>query len=142
MSRRMKIAGAIVGVFVLIQFVPINRTNPAVTGEIEAPAQVKAIFKRACYDCHSNETRWPAYSYVAPVSWLVADDVSEGRRHLNFSEWNQMNERRQRRKAQEVREQVEKGDMPLWYYLPMHPSAKLRAEDKEVLQNWADAEGE
>ena len=63
---------------------PVDHTNPPVTGEIEAPEEVIAILRRACYDCHSNETKWPWYSYVAPVSWLVSDDVRDGRKTHEF----------------------------------------------------------
>src|SRR5438874_1058331 len=74
-------------VLVAIQLVPVERTNPSATKPIEAPAEVTAVLRRSCYDCHSNETRWPWYAYVAPVSWLVADDVKDGRAKLNFSSW-------------------------------------------------------
>ena len=84
-----------------IQFVPVNRMNPPVTGEIGAPEKVMAILHRSCYDCHSNKTVWPWYSYVAPISWLVADDVHEGRRHMNFSEWNTYNTKRRNHKIKE-----------------------------------------
>ena len=71
---------ALAAVFVAIQLVPVHRDNPPVASDLDAPADVKSILRRACYDCHSNETRWPWYAYVAPVSWLVAHDVEEGRR--------------------------------------------------------------
>ncbi len=70
-----------------IQLVPVKRSNPPVEFEVEAPADVHAILERACYDCHSNRTRWPWYSSVAPVSWLVARDVRRGRKELNFTDW-------------------------------------------------------
>ena len=66
---------------------PVDRENPPVTGDIGAPSEVDAILRTSCYDCHSNETVWPWYSYLAPASWLVAEDVEHGREHLNFSEW-------------------------------------------------------
>ena len=71
-----------------IQLVPISRTNPPVETEIAAPANVQAILTRSCYDCHSNKTAWPWYSHVAPVSWLVASDVSGARKKMNFTPWN------------------------------------------------------
>jgi hypothetical protein len=70
---------------ILIQLIPIRRDNPPATGSVAAPPEVMSILRRSCYDCHSNETIWPWYSRVAPVSWLVARDVHEGRRHVNFS---------------------------------------------------------
>lgn len=89
--------------------------------------------RRACFDCHSNQTVWPWYSYVAPVSWLVQNDVDGGRQHLNFSEWD-----RPQRHAKDVAAQVKQGEMPLWFYLPMHPAARLTAEEKRALIEGAE----
>ena len=125
--------------FVGIQFVPVERSNPPVEEEIAAPPEVAAILERACYDCHSHETRWPWYSRVAPVSWLVAEDVKDGRRHLNFSRWNQYDERRRAGKLREVVELTSEGEMPLWFYLPLHPSARLSSDDLETLAKWVEA---
>jgi len=75
-------------IFLLFQFVPVDRSNPPVVADLQAPVDVKSVLQRSCYDCHSNEVKWPWYSYVAPVSWLVAHDVKEGREELNFSEWD------------------------------------------------------
>lgn len=124
---------------VVMQFVRVERTNPPVESEVPAPANVHAVLKRACYDCHSNETVWPWYSHVAPASWLVAHDVHEARKHLNFSTWNRYEPKRQARKLNEVWEEVEEGEMPLWYYLPLHRDAVLSAEDRELLRAWATA---
>lgn len=118
-------------VAVLIQLIPFGRqhTNPAV---IREPAwdspQTRELVRRACYDCHSNETIWPWYSNVAPVSWLVQRDVNGGRRHLNFSEWN-----KPQRHVGHVVEEIRSGDMPLSYYLPMHPAARLTSDEKAAL---------
>lgn len=117
--------------FGLIQLVPFGHThaNPPVASE---PAwnspQTRALFHRACFDCHSNETKWPWYSHVAPMSWLVERDVNTGRRHLNFSQWNQP-----QRHARDVAVQVGSGSMPLWFYLPMHPAARLSGAEKQEL---------
>ncbi|HEY7955230.1 MAG TPA: heme-binding domain-containing protein [Polyangia bacterium] len=139
----MKLSGKLflgaVGLIAAVQLVRCERTNPPVTGDIETPADVKQVMRRACYDCHSNETRWPWYAQLAPVSWLLHRDVVEGRRHLNFSEWDKLPaDRRQRRKASCGRE-VKSGDMPLWFYLPLHPAAKLSDRDRSLLQDWAIA---
>jgi len=123
--------------FVAIQFVPVERTNPPVEAEIDAPPEVAAILHRACYDCHSHETRWPWYARVAPASWLLERDVREARRKLNFSTWGSYNEQRQARKIEEIVEQTSEGEMPLWFYVPLHPSAKLSEADLAVLANWA-----
>ncbi len=126
---------------VAAQFVPVERTNPPVTGEIEAPTEVMDILRRSCYDCHSNETVWPLYSRVAPVSWLLADDVDEGREHMNFSEWSGYTEKKKAKWIHEIWEEVSEGEMPLWYYLLLHPEAKLSAADKEMLHKWTSAMG-
>jgi len=129
----------IVLALIVAQFVPVERTNPPVEEEVPAPANVRAMLRRACYDCHSNETRWPWYSHVAPVSWLVAHDVHEARKHLNFSTWNQYNAKRQARKLNEVWEEVDEGEMPLWYYLAIHRDAVLSDADRALLREWATA---
>jgi mono/diheme cytochrome c family protein len=120
----------VVGGFLLIQLVPYgrNHTNPPV---IQEPAwdspQTQELFTRACADCHSNTTVWPWYSNVAPVSWLVYNDTTEGRQKFNVSEWNRPQE------GDEAAEQVSKGEMPPAIYLPTHPEARLTAAEKEQL---------
>ncbi|MFI5403990.1 MAG: heme-binding domain-containing protein [Planctomycetota bacterium] len=121
-------AVAVLLLLVLIQLVPYGRAheNPPVRQEPQwdSPA-TRALAARACFDCHSNETKWPWYASVAPMSWLVQRDVEEGREHLNFSEWD-----RPQKDAHEAPEMVEEGEMPPWFYLPMHAEAKLTAEEK------------
>src|ERR1044072_7099855 len=89
--------GAVV-FFVVAQFARIDRTNPPVETDVPAPANVKNALRTACYDWHSNETVWPWYSHVAPVSWLLAYDVVEGREELNFSTWQRYDAKRQQKK--------------------------------------------
>ena len=110
--------------FVGMQFVPVERVNPPAEGAVQTPADLKNVLQRACYDCHSNETVWPWYSRVAPFSWLIAEDVKKGRVELNFSVWDQYNERRRARKLKEIVEQVEQSTMPQWYYALLHPDRK------------------
>ncbi len=121
----------LIAVFALIQFVPFghDHTNPAVVQEPAwDSAQTRALAKRACFNCHSNETTWPWYSNVAPVSWLTQRDVNGGRRHLDFSEWN-----KPQKHAGHAVEEIKGGDMPPWFYLPMHPEAKLTAAEQAAL---------
>ena len=120
--------------FVAIQFVPVDRSNPPVTREINwDAASTKDLARRACFDCHSNETVWPWYAYFAPVSWRVAEHVEHGREHLNFSEWDRGNE-----DFEEAKEEVEDGGMPLSDYLRLHPEAKLtEAETTALLEGLA-----
>ena len=127
----------IVVIAVGIQFIPVNRTNPPVIGEIKAPEEVIAILHRSCFDCHSNETKWPWYSYVAPASWLVAKDVRDGRGHINFSEWTDYNSKQKEHKQEECGEMVAIGEMPLWFYLPLHSEATLSKEEIELIVTWS-----
>jgi hypothetical protein len=126
---------------VAIQFVPVDRTNPPVETEVPASTEVREVLRRSCYDCHSNETVWPWYSYVAPVSWLVARDVHKGREELNFSSWNRLTTKEQIEALHESWETVEEGEMPLWFYLPTHPKARLSARDRSILRAWSQSMG-
>jgi hypothetical protein len=143
MSRRSKGLLALAGVVLAaMQFVRITRTNPPVETEIPAPDQVRAILRRACYDCHSNETAWPWYSQVAPASWLVGHDVSGGRRHVNFSTWNRLSATKVVDTVHKIAEEVRDGDMPPFYYtMPLHPRARLSPLDTSVIEAWAKTVG-
>jgi heme-binding protein len=127
---------AIPVILLAIQLVPVNRSNPPVTSEVPAPENVRAVLRVACYDCHSNETTWPWYSRVAPVSWLIARDVHQGRKELNYSEWNLLDAQRQAKKLKESRDEVVDGDMPPWYYRAIHTDATLSADDRTALRDW------
>lgn len=120
-----------------IQFIEVDRHNPQITGDIKVSEPIKSAFKAACYDCHSNETKWPWYSYVAPVSWLIEKDVKEGRKHLNFSEWEKYTEKRRTRKKEEIWEEINNGAMPLSNYLFMHPEASLTLTQKNLIKQWS-----
>ena len=123
--------------FGVIQLVPVARTNPPVESEVPATAEVRTILRRACYDCHSHETIWPGYSRIAPLSWLVVYDVSEGREELNFSTWNRLTPEAQLKAKRESWKEIEEGEMPPWLYLPAHPAARLSANDRAALRAWA-----
>lgn len=129
-------------VFVGIQLVPVERTNPPVETEVSAPEDVHAVLQRACYDCHSNETQWPWYSRLAPASWLLARDVTKARGELNFSAWNRLGTEEQAEAPHEVWEEVAEGEMPPWFYLPLHPEARLSEQDRAVLRGWSGSAGE
>lgn len=139
--RPKHIALAAIGLLIAIQFLPVDRANPPVTGDIAAPPEVKQVLKNSCYDCHSHETRWPAYSYAAPISWLIAHDVEEGREHLNFSTWQALNASVQRHMKEEIWEEAEKGEMPLGLYVITHPGAKLSQDRKQILRVWTQENG-
>ncbi len=121
----------------LIQLIPFGKdhANPAVVQEPKWDSpQTRALAKRACFDCHSNETTWPWYSDVAPVSWLIARDVQEGRQKMNLSDWGTGN--RDVKRAAKV---VTSGEMPPWYYVTLHPNASLSAEEKQQLSQGLQA---
>jgi Haem-binding domain len=128
---------AVLVLVVAIQFVPMNATNPPVESDIPTSREVKVVLRRACYDCHSHETVWPWYSRIAPISWLLARDVYEGRAELNFSTWNQYSTQEQVEKLKESWTYETEGQMPPWYYLPAHRDARLSAQDRDLLRQWA-----
>ena len=129
----------ILALLVVIQFVPLDTSAPAENGEIPAPPEVREILTRACYDCHSSRTKWPWYSKVAPVSWWIADHVKDGRRHLNFTQWNSYDAKKRAEAFEESWEEVEHGAMPLPSYVRGHSEAKLSAEDKQALKAWSES---
>lgn len=142
MSPR-KLAGnvalAAVTALVAAQFVPAKRTNPPSQGGLFAPPDVKATLRRACYDCHSNATRWPWYSRVAPLSWLIVDDVTLGRKEVNFSEWGSYYPATRRHKLEWIGRVLREGRMPPWDYRLMHPGARLRESDRARLERWIES---
>jgi hypothetical protein len=129
----------IVAAMVLIQVVPVTRTNPPVESEINAPENVATILRRSCYNCHSNQTVWPWYAYVAPVSWLVSSDVSGARHKLNFTTWSRYTPDEGSTLFREIWKEVQGGDMPPWYYLVRHSEGHLSDDDKTVLRDWTQA---
>lgn len=123
---------AVVILGVCLQLIPVwaLRTNPPVTSEPDWPSpEAQAIAQRACYDCHSNETQWPWYAYVAPPAWLVIFDVVRGRDEMNFSEWAH----RRPDELEDVEEVLDENEMPPDTYLLLHPEAQLSAADKKTL---------
>lgn len=150
MKKALKIlkwlALVVVVVLIGLQFVRPARTNPAVDqsqtirARLQVNPQVAAILDRSCRDCHSNTTRWPWYSNVAPVSWFVIDHVNHGRSHLNLSEWGSLDNRQASKKLEEMCEEVEIGAMPMQSYTNIHWSAKLSPEDIKTLCDWTAAE--
>jgi hypothetical protein len=130
---------AIAVLFIAAQFVQPDRTNPPANPTASfavvanARPETAAILQRACADCHSNETTWPWYSRVSPVSWLVANDVKEGRAHMNLSEWNFLGPEAARLKLKAACKEVRAGEMPLWQYELMHPKARLSPADAEMI---------
>ena len=118
---------------------PTSQISPLANGDIAAPAQINMLLTRACYDCHSNETRWPWYSRIPPVSWLIARDVSLGRRELNFSEWRSYYPQTRRRKLQWMGRALREGSMPPWTYRLMHPGARLTGAERAMIDQWIES---
>lgn len=115
--------------FGLIQLIPIDRSSPAVTREPNwSSPQARALVKANCFDCHSNETTWPWYSYVAPVSWLIKFDVVRGRANFNFSEWD-----RKPGNLNEMIENIDRGSMPPLQYTLIHSETRLNTQQKQAL---------
>ena len=145
--KRFVVTGAavLVLVFGLLQLVPYGwkKSNPPVTAAAPWPrAEAEQIARTSCYDCHSNETDWPVYSYVAPMSWLVRRDVEGGRAALNFSEWDED----QAEEAEEAEDEVEDGEMPRPSYTRIHRDARLTDEEARILldaiEQMTEAEGD
>lgn len=138
--RRAGIAFAII--LAAIQFVPVNRNNPPVDPSktfytIEkVPQNLQGIFERSCADCHSNQTNWPWYSYVAPVSWMVANDVHEARHHMNFSEWGDYDAKKRDHKTEEICNEILDGGMPDTKYTLVHRGTKLSQDEREAICQW------
>ena len=122
---------------IAMQFWPIERTNPQVISDIQSPREVKKVLRLACYNCHSNETQWPWYSRVAPVSWLLIHDVSEAREKLNFSDWEAIPIGDRPAIARQMWREVENGEMPLPIYRILHPEAHLSEIQKNTIRDWA-----
>ncbi|WP_281951672.1 heme-binding domain-containing protein [Nitrosophilus kaiyonis] len=131
--------GVLIVIFVIFQFIPsYEKANPTFdkTKEIKISKDLKSIFKKSCYDCHSFETNWPWYADVAPMKWVVRRDVVEGRKALNFSIWDSY----PNAKKEELKKKIFRSinlAMPLPQYLWLHPDAKLSSDDKKKVQNWA-----
>jgi hypothetical protein len=139
LAKLLKIAAAVALVAgVGIQFVPVKGigSNPPQRYKLDAPPEVEAILRESCFDCHSNETRWPFYARLAPGSWLMAQDVVKGRSRMNMSEWGETDEEERTLDKENSWEQIEEGEMPPWFYLPLHPGARLNDKEKATLKAW------
>ena len=129
-------ASAIIIVLISLQFFRPEISHPPVTGDLQAPTNVKAILVRACYDCHSNQTNLRWYDQVQPVYWQVAEHVRQGRKGLNFSNWDKLSPMDRKGKLWEAVNQIEQGAMPIKSYAFVHTDAKVSKRDLEVLKNY------
>lgn len=131
-----------------MQFIRPDMANPPVDPKLAAERflmidpDTRAVLQAACFDCHSNETRWPWYSHIAPASWLVARDVHEGRNHLNFSTWGKYGVARRILALEDIAKEVGAGAMPLPPYLLLHPEATLDSSARARIVAWAHRESD
>ncbi|UTW61622.1 heme-binding domain-containing protein [bacterium SCSIO 12741] len=136
----------LVVVLIGIQFIRIDTSNPESVLEQDflystnPPSEIGNLIKTACYDCHSNNTVYPWYAQIAPVSWLVGHDIDEGREHLNFSEYGSWDPEKKEHKLEECAEELEEGEMPMEIYVVMHGEADLTSEQRESLIGWFEQE--
>ncbi len=148
--RRIRLLKSVLPVFAVLlvgaQFIrPAKNLSAAAPGPDDLtvlrppPPEVKAVLERACYDCHSNTTRYPWYASIQPIGWWLADHVKEGKAHLNFSSFGAYPAKRQERKLNELLDEVEEGHMPLASYKLVHADARLTPAEIKALTDWAAA---
>lgn len=130
------ILGTLLIAFAFLQLTTKPISHPPVDHPLEAPAEVMSILRRACYDCHSNETKLLWYDKIAPASWLVSKDVKKGREVLNFSEWGKLSGKQQAGALYNVVNFIMLGDMPLPGYLRLHPGARVSNKELDILKNY------
>ena len=133
-----KIIKILLVVFIAMQAFRIDKTNPQAAKELDfisinKPSKdITQLLKASCYDCHSNESKYPWYSNVAPVSWFLKHHIDEAREEVNFSEWGSFSEKRKAKKMEEIIEEVEEGEMPMTPYVMMHSEAKMSKAQRET----------
>jgi hypothetical protein len=139
-----KILLGLLVIFLISQFFPANlpdviKNNPAdLLTNNDVPNEINNLLRTSCYDCHSNETFYPWYSYVSPVKFLISKDTRDGRKHLNFSEWENYSKADKLEALDDIGEEIEEGEMPMKIYPIMHSDAKLSDADREALVLWAE----
>lgn len=137
-----KIVTIIILILIGIQFIPLDKKNPKVNKSKEfmtimkPPANIEKMLRNSCYDCHSNETKYPWYSNIAPVSWLINEHIRNGRRHLNFSIWNDYKGAKKNVKLEECIDMIKSGEMPMQGYVLFHSNADLVLTEKKELLDW------
>jgi len=144
MKKILKISAVfVIIVIIALQFFKPDTVNPVedkskfITSKHQIPDNVFQKLEQSCFDCHSYRTKWPWYSNISPVVFLINRDVKEGREHLNFSVWTDYDKSRMMDKLDGIVTEVKDGEMPMSIYLPMHPEAKLSEADVKLLTEWA-----
>lgn len=129
-------------VFVGIQFMPTTRNQNKEVLETDfaktftVPTNIQSLLKNSCYDCHSNNTNYPWYNKIQPISWFLEHHIKEGKKELNFSEFGGYSERRQKSKIKSVISQIKEEEMPLWTYTLIHSNSQLSENDKKLITNY------
>lgn len=145
MNKKKIIRYILIGVaafLIIAQFFPIDKTNPTSEPSLDfltiekPPAEIATMIKNSCYDCHSNHTKYPWYTNVAPVSWWIKGHIDHGKEHLNFSEWGSYSAKKANHKIEECHEMVEGTEMPLLTYWLVHPEAKMSTEQRAAMVAW------
>ena len=141
MNKRNILIGLVV-LLIIMQFFPIDKTNPPVDQAKDfltmenAPVEVAQLFKTACYDCHSDETKYPWYTSVAPISWFIKGHIDEGHKHLGFSTWGDYDAKQKAHKMEEIIEMVDGKEMPMLTYWMIHWDAKISVEQRKQMTDW------
>ena len=144
MNGLKKIVLLLLVVFIAIQFIqPARNTNGQVlptdiSKVVSVPENVQSLLQTACYDCHSNQTNYPWYTYVQPVGWILQNHITNGKKELNFNDFGSYSKRRQQSKLKAIAGQVRDDEMPLSSYRLMHEKARLNKDEKAALINWAN----
>lgn len=144
-SRTKQIGTAALALLMLAQFVPAGTRNPtsmpaqSIYATQTVPGAVRSVFENSCNDCHSNQTRWPWYSRVAPLSWMIAHDVHAGRKHFNLSEWGSYTGRQKEEKLESICEQITNGDMPDSKYAFVHRKVRLTQDQRDAVCDWVES---
>ena len=149
MKKKWAITGAVIlAVFIIIQFFQPKKNISEVVSpndiflQLQADQPVKDKIQHVCYNCHSNNTRYPFYGYIAPVSWILNNDIHRGKRHLNFSEWANYSKKEKLEHLTDICDEVTSGDMPIKSYTIMHRHSKVNEKEVNDICAWTDSAGE
>lgn len=139
-----KILIGLVVVMVLIQFIPVDFTNKPVNKKdnfvdiMQTPPKIRELLENSCYDCHSNETKYPDIAKIAPISWAIKNNVNKARKHLNFSEWGTFNQELKTGMLRNASGMVIEKKMPVQGYMAQHPEAQLSEAERKILVDYFD----
>lgn len=137
-----KVVVGLILIFIGMQFFPVtyNKDDAVLESDFiktyKPPVQIQSILKTSCYDCHSNNTRYPWYSNIQPGGWFMEGHINDGKKELNFSTFGNYSKRRQKSKLKAIINQIKDGEMPLWSYTLIHRNATLSKDDKQILTDW------